>query len=143
MVNNRKVRLMTKLAMYETGEGREDLKLNRYFRRDYLRSRMLNSFVATTVGYCFLVGLAVLYEMDYFVSNAVVIDYMMLLKRVIAVYIVLLAVSVMSSLVFGMIHYNRSRNKLAKYFRMLRRLRSYYNSERNASAGMEGNNHVN
>ena len=71
MVNNRKVRLMTKLAIYEKGAGREDLKLNRYFRRDYLRSRMLTSFVATTIGFAFLVGLIVLFEMDYIVSNAV------------------------------------------------------------------------
>lgn len=140
MIDNRKVRLMTKLAMYESGAGKEDLKLNRFFRRDYLRGRMMNSFVATTVGFVFLVGLVALYEMEYFVSNAVNIDYMMLLKRLIAVYIVLLAIDVMSSLVFGMLHYNRSRNKLARYFRMLRRLRTYYNEE--ASSETEGNVNV-
>ncbi len=142
MIDNRKVRLMTKLAVYESGKGKEDLKLNRYFRRDYLRGRMLNSFLATTVGFAFLVGLVVLYEMEYFVVNAVNLDYMLLLRRVIAVYIVLLAVDVMASLVFGMLHYNRSRNKLGKYFRMLRRLRSYYNVEENGTAGREVNNNV-
>ncbi len=142
MVNNRKVRLMTKLAMYEAGTGKEDIKLNRYFRRDYLRSRMLNSFVATTVGFVCLVGLIALYEMEYIVGNAVSLDYMMLLKRCIAVYIVLLAIDEMTSLVYGMLHYNRSRNKLAKYFRMLRRMRAFYAEEEDEPAGMEGKTHV-
>ena len=129
MIDNRKVRLMTKLAIYEKGEGKEDLKLNMFFRRDYLRSKMLTGFVFTTVGFAFLVGLFAIYEMDFFVGNAVNIDYMTLLKRLIAVYVVLLAIDMTASLVFGMIHYNRSRNKLAKYLRMLRRLRSFYAEE--------------
>ena len=137
MVNNRKVRLMTKLAIYENGEGKEDIRLNKYYRRDYLRSRMLNSFVATTIGFVFLVGLVALYEMEYFVTNAVYLDYMLLIKRCIAVYIVLLAIDVMTSLVYGMIHYNRSRNKLAKYFRMLRHMRDFYKEEESALAERE------
>jgi hypothetical protein len=138
MVNNRKVRLMTRLAIYEKGEGKEDLKLNKYFRRDYLRARMLGSFVAVTVGFVFTVGLAILYNMDFFVSNAVNIDYMLLMKQLIAVYVMLLVIGVMASLVFGMLHYNHSRNKLGKYFRMLRRLRSIYNEEERASYEREG-----
>ncbi len=137
MIDNRKVRLMTKLAMYETGEGKEDIKLNRFFRRDYLRKRMLVSFLATTIGFVFLVGLIVLFEMDYFVSNAVNMDYFMLIRRVVAVYIVLLAIDVMGSLVYGMLHYNKSRNKLAKYYRMLRHLQAYYKEEESAAAERE------
>ncbi len=143
MVNNRKVRLMTKLAVYETREGKEDLKLSRYFRRDYLRDRMLRSFVAVTVGFVFLVGLGALYQMEYIVSNAVNLDYMTILRSLIAIYLVILIIFVMASLVFGMIHYNRSRNKLARYFRMLRRMRSFYNEEETARAGREGKRHVN
>ncbi len=143
MVNNRKVRLMTKLAVYETREGKEDLRLSRYFRRDYLRDRMLRSFVAVTVGFVFLVGLGALYQMEYIVSNAVNLDYMTILRSLIAIYLVILIIFVMASLVFGMLHYNRSRNKLARYFRMLRRMRSFYNEEETARAGREGKRHVN
>ena len=116
---------MTKLAVYETREGKEDLRLSRYFRRDYLRDRMLRSFVAVTVGFVFLVGLGALYQMEYIVSNAVNLDYMTILRSLIAIYLVILIIFVMASLVFGMLHYNRSRNKLARYFRMLRRMRSF------------------
>ncbi|MCR5585577.1 MAG: hypothetical protein K6F63_09115 [Lachnospiraceae bacterium] len=142
MINNRKVRLMTKLAIYEKGEGKEDLKLSKFFRRDYLRDRMLRSFVSVTIGFVFLVGLGVLYNMEYIVSNAVNLDYMMIMQRLIAIYIVILAIYVMASLVFGMIHYNRSRNKLARYFRMLRRMRSFYYEEETGRAGREVKKHV-
>ena len=43
MVNMRKVRLMTKLAIYEKKEGKEDIKLGKYFRRDYVRLKILHN----------------------------------------------------------------------------------------------------
>lgn len=36
MLNEERIRLMTKLARYEQKEGRRNLKISRYYRRDYL-----------------------------------------------------------------------------------------------------------
>ena len=45
MVNMRKVRLMTKLAIYEKKEGKEDIHLGKFFRRDYVRLKNLQNIV--------------------------------------------------------------------------------------------------
>ena len=50
MLNNRKVRLMTRLAIYEQTEGKEDVRISKYFRTDYVRLNVLKSIVAVTVG---------------------------------------------------------------------------------------------
>ena len=35
MLDERKVKLMTKLAMYEETQGKEDFKISEYYRKDY------------------------------------------------------------------------------------------------------------
>lgn len=135
MVNNRKVRLMTKLSIYENGKGKEDLELSKYFRRDYLRNGFLKTFVAVTIGFAFIVGLRILYKMEYIVSHAVVLNYQAIISQIVGLYLVLLTIFSMSGLVYGMIHYNRSRNRFSKYFRMLKRMRSFYKEEEDLNDG--------
>ena len=42
---------MSRLAMYEQNEGKEDVRLSKYFRTDYVRLNVLKTVVAVTVGY--------------------------------------------------------------------------------------------
>lgn len=129
MVNNRKVRLMTRLAIYEKEEGQEDIKLGKYYRRDFMRLRSLLNFVSVTVGYGLVAALWVIYHMDYIVANAVVLDYGGIVREVIVTYALLVFVSLMFSTLYNRFFYNRSRRKLAKYFRMLRKIRSMANED--------------
>ncbi len=132
MIDNRKVRLMTKLAMYERGEGKEDLKINSYFVRDYLRNNFLKNCIFVTVGFVLIAGMRVVYKLEYIVQNAVNLDYTIIIKQLVALYILLLAVYSMMGLVFGMLKIRKSKHRFAKYFNMLKKLRTLYNSE-NAS----------
>ena len=129
MVNMRKVRLMTKLAIYEKSEGKEDIKLGKYFRRDYVRLKILNNIVAVTVGYLLVLAMVIAYQMEYLIKEAVNLDYIGMGKTILGVYIIVVTVYVMAAMVGYSLYYNYSRKKLAKYFRMLRRLRSMYQEE--------------
>ncbi|MCQ2537514.1 MAG: hypothetical protein MJ124_03860 [Lachnospiraceae bacterium] len=129
MVNNRKVRLMTRLAIYEEGEGKEDIRLGKYFRRDFVRLQLFKNIIAVTVGYLLLVALYMAYKLEFLISEAVKLDYAAMGRRLLALYLIILVVYIAGSLVFSMLYYNASRKKLAKYFRMLRLMRSFYREE--------------
>ena len=129
MVNNRKVRLMTKLAIYEKKEGKEDIKLSKYFRRDYVRLHLIYNIIAVTIGYLLVLALICAYQMEYLIKEAVRLDYIGIGKIILGIYIIILTVYVMASLIGYSLYYDHSRKKLAKYFRMLRRLRSIYQEE--------------
>ncbi len=129
MINNRKVRLMSRLAIYEKGKGREDVRLGKYFRRDYLRLRILMNLIAVTIGYVILVGMVIGYKVEYIVSEAVHLDYFSIGTKVLAGYLIVLTVYIAITICYNMIYYNSSRKKLAKYFRMLTRLREFYAEE--------------
>lgn len=129
MVNMRKVRLMTKLAIYEKKEGKEDIKLGKYFRRDYVRVKILHNIVAVTIGYLLVLAMVIAYQMEYLIKEAVNLDYFGMGKSILGIYIIVITVYVMAAMVGYGLYYDYSRKKLAKYFRMLRLLRSMYQEE--------------
>ena len=136
MVNMRKVRLMTKLAIYEQKEGKEDIKLGKYFRRDFVRLKILHNIVAVTLGYLLVLAMIIAYQMEYLIKEAVNLDYIGIGKTILGVYVIVVTVYVMAAMVGYGLYYDYSRKKLAKYFRMLRKLRSMYQEE-DGLLGME------
>lgn len=55
MIDEKKVKLMTRMAFYENSEGREDLKISAYYRKDYASLHMLYTIIWVTIGYGCLV----------------------------------------------------------------------------------------
>ena len=51
MIDPKKVRLMTKLAVYEEGPGKKDLRINGYSKRTYVNIKQLESVIAITAAY--------------------------------------------------------------------------------------------
>ena len=129
MVNMRKVRLMTKLAIYEKKEGKEDIRLGNFFRRDYVRLKNLQNIVIVTIGYLLILGMIGAYRMEYLIKEAVNLDYVGIGRLILGVYVIIITVYVMVALVGYGLYYDYSRKKLSKYFRMLRLLRSMYQEE--------------
>lgn len=64
MLNPERIRLMTRLAAYEQGEGREYMKISRYYRRDYVGVQMIKVFFCSTAAFLILFVLSVLYQME-------------------------------------------------------------------------------
>jgi hypothetical protein len=74
--------------------------------------------------------------MEYLIREAVNLDYIGMGKTILGGYIIVVTVYVMVSMVGYGLYYDYSRKKLAKYFRMLRLLRSMYQEEE-GQLGME------
>ena len=50
MLKKEKIRLMTKLARYESGEGKEELRIARYYRSDYIGLALFRNFFLASIG---------------------------------------------------------------------------------------------
>lgn len=75
MVNKRKVRLMTKTAIYEKHDGAKDLPKAAYYRSDYVAVKMWCTAVAVTMAYLLIIGLAIVCNFEYFVNNLTRLNY--------------------------------------------------------------------
>lgn len=129
MLNNRKIRLMTKLAAYENKEGKEDIRLSKYYKTDYVRLQVLKSIAATTFGYLLLLLMICIYKSEYLIQNAVSLDYRSIGMTILGYFIVIQTISIIGTMIGYSIKYDRSRKKLSKYFNLLKRLRIIYKEE--------------
>ena len=75
MVNKRKVRLMTRTAIYEKHDGVKDLPKAAYYRTDYVAVKMWCTAVAVTVAYLLIIGLVIVCNFEYFVNNLTRLNY--------------------------------------------------------------------
>ena len=69
MIDPKKVRLMTKLAVYEEGPGKKDLRINGYSKRTYVNIKQLESVIAITAAYILAMVLYCWHLHRYYVTR--------------------------------------------------------------------------
>lgn len=129
MLNNRKIRIMTKLAIYENKKGKEDIHLSKYYKTDYVRFQVLKSIICTTIAYALILAMIFMYHMQYIIKYAVKLDYKTIGTYVLGIYILLISIYGLGSLIGYSFRYDASRKKLARYFKLLKRLSKVYKEE--------------
>lgn len=129
MLNNRKIRLMTQLAIYEKNEGKKDFKLAKYYKSDYARLNVLKTAITITIAYAVLVGMVILYRLQYILDNILDLDYKSLGWIILGGYLGVLSFYLIVTLLGFSIKYTLSRKKLARYYRMLGKLKEIYKEE--------------
>lgn len=64
MLNEEKVRYMTRLSIFEKNEGKKIFPINRYFKKDYIGGQMFRSFFGYTFCCLLVILMWVLYKLD-------------------------------------------------------------------------------
>lgn len=130
MINERKVKLMIKMAKYEQNQGKEDEKISEYYRNDYASLHTLFSIFWLTIGYAFLVLLGVLGGMDLFTEKITMSSIVLLVGGVGIGYLVVLVVGGVLSYHFYSTKHQESRVRIKRLNHMLIRLLKMYEKER-------------
>ena len=81
MLNENKIKMMTKMAIYEKNEGRQMIKNSRYFKGDYVAFGVLRTLIATTFAYIIMVILYVLCNLEKLVADINSLDYAAFAER--------------------------------------------------------------
>lgn len=79
MVQEEKVKLMSRIAIYERHEGRTEIPMNTFYKGDYVRLNALKSIVSATVVYVLVAALVAVYQIEYILANILKVDYKKLL----------------------------------------------------------------
>ena len=130
MLNNKKIRTMTKLALYEQMDGKEDIRMGKYYKTDYVRLQLLKTVVSVTIGYILILMLIGMYKAEYIISNLVTFDFVRIGQYILGFYIMIMAVFVTGSILGYSLKYDKSRKDLSKYYKSLKKLSSFYQDEK-------------
>lgn len=122
MLNEEKIRWMTKASIYEKRQGRIDLGRNEYFMGDYVRLHLLKNGISLTIAYILLAGLYAVYKIEEIFDMAANMQLGLLLKEMLLLYIILLVIYTGIGIVYYSWQYQSSLKQVKKYYRILRHI---------------------
>ena len=59
MLNEERIKLMTRMASYEEHEGRRNMAIGNYFRSDYIGFQVMKSIISATLAFAIVLGIVV------------------------------------------------------------------------------------
>ena len=121
---------MTHMAVRAKELGADGMRINEYYRADYVGFGIVKTVVSVTVVYGMLIALYAIFNfntmLQAFYDNTGIEEY----RRYVLWYLVVVAFSVMVSYVVYTVRYNRTRKKIRRYYNDLKKLeRTYRNRE--------------
>lgn len=137
MVNEKKVRLMTQLALDEKRFYKDELDESGYFRSDYIRSNTLKVLLGYSISYLLIMGLVAMYYVDYLFTNVVQMDMQSMVWLAGCIYVGLLLIITLFCVLFYMTKYTNNRKRLRKYMMEIDKLQKFYRDSKDNKENKE------
>ncbi|MFT3983186.1 MAG: hypothetical protein QM697_04735 [Lachnospiraceae bacterium] len=129
MLNEERIRLMTRMAAFEEREGKKDISVSGYFRGDYISFQVLKSALYATFGFAVAVVMYILYDLEKFLTDFYKMDIVAFCQDLLVRYAAVLAVYLLISYFVYSYRYNKAKRHLRTYSIQLRELHALYESE--------------
>ena len=134
MLNEEKIKIMNKLAMYEQGEGKKYLPVSRYYRSAYIGLALIKNFFLVTIGYCLILAGIAAYFGEYLVDNIHKMDLVAVGRNAVIGYVVVLVVSSVATYIQHSVKYHKAKKSVKEYYQELTQLNKIYSREEKKSS---------
>lgn len=126
MINEERIILMTKLAAYEKGEGKQSMAVGKYFRGDYISLHLLKTVINGTLAFVIGFGIYLLYYFEDLLENLYNIDFALFAQNVIYYYVIfIVAYGLLTYIVFTF-RFIKAKKSIKRYYQNLKKLNAMY-----------------
>ncbi|MBR5597825.1 MAG: hypothetical protein IKW30_10515 [Lachnospiraceae bacterium] len=129
MVNEERVKLMTRMAAYEKEGHKKNKKIVSFFKSDYISMQMLKSVIAATVSFGIMFGLYAMYDFEVFMKEIYQMDLLDFAKSVLILYLIMLGIVLVITYVVSIYRYNRALQSTKVYYANLKKLSQLYGAK--------------
>lgn len=129
MLNEEKIRLMTKLALYEQNEGKKALKTTKFFRNDYISKNVINSILSGIFSYLLLLLVWVLFRVEYYTEKITELNVVLMIIIAAVLFVVFMIFYLVLSYYVFSTRYKSYRKGLSEYNEDLKNLHRMYKME--------------
>lgn len=126
MLNEERIKLMTRMASYEAGEGKKSMNIGKYFRSDYISIHVLKSIISSTISFVVCVALYLFYDFESFMQNIYEMDLIKFAKDIMVIYVIVVVGYALLTYIIYSSQYKKARKSLKKYYNNLRKLSDLY-----------------
>ncbi len=138
MKDTKKLAQMIRVARFEQNIGAEDLRIHKYYRRDYVAYAMIRNFFVVTIGYGLLLAVILLYNLDFLLNNLKNLNIQPLLIAIITGYLFVLALYSVLVYTIRSLRYLRAERRVNGYYRELKKLSRMQKEEERERKTREG-----
>ena len=138
MLDVQKIKKMHKLAVYESGEGKQHLAISNYYRSDYIGLTLIKNFFLTTIAYALLLMGWVGYRSDYLMNNLHRMNLPLLVVAALGGYIILLVVYSVLTYIYCTVKYAKAQKGIQEYYKALGQLKKIYDREERRNGRITG-----
>ena len=129
MLNEERIKLMTKMACYEENEGRKNKAIGSYVRGDYIGLQVIKSIISATIAFVIIFAMYVFYDFEVFMADIYKMDLLAFGKSVIIDYLIFVVVYALISYGVYTYRYTKARKSLKIYYNNLKKLAYLYERE--------------
>lgn len=122
MLDKRKIRLMTRAAIYDKTHGEEDLKITGYYQKDYISLNVWITLIWVTIGYGLMAALLFAGYGESLVEGITIARLLLIAAVVLGIYLSLVVVFAIGAGSFYKKRHIQAKQRVKKYMRDLSRL---------------------
>lgn len=129
MIDQERVREMTKLATYEKREGKMCYQVTHYYRGDFVSRHLIKGFFSATAAFGFMLLLWGVYHMETLIENLDTMDLLQFANSILVKYLFFLAVYLLVVDIYANVTYAVGKRGTKYYYRHLKRLEKLYSEQ--------------
>ena len=130
MLNEEKIKLMTRMAAYEENEGKRSMQIGNYFRSDYIGLQVMKSVISATVAFAIVIAMYIFYDFESVMKEIYQVDLLATGKQILISYVVFVGIYAVITYVIYAYRYSKARKSLRKYYTHLTELSQFYDEIR-------------
>lgn len=130
MLNEEKIKLMTRMAAYEENEGKRSMQIGNYFRSDYIGLQVMKSVISATVAFAIVIAMYIFYDFESVMKEIYQVDLLATGKQILIAYVVFVGIYAVITYVIYAYRYSKARKSLRKYYTHLTELSEFYDEIR-------------
>ena len=69
MLNEKRIKLMTKMAAFEEHEGKKMIPIGNYFKHDYVSYQVLKAIISASIAFGLILVVYIYYDLESFLQN--------------------------------------------------------------------------
>lgn len=115
MINEERICIMTRMASYEAGEGKEDMPVKQYYRKDYVSYQMIRTFISSTISFGILFLFWGMYSIEKIMQQLAEMDLIQFGISILIKYVIFVVVYQVITVIVYNRKYTRATAGVKKY----------------------------
>ena len=131
MLDKERIKLMTKLAVFEQQEDAKVFRVNSYMKNDYVTLHVIYTLFTTSLAFLLMVAVIVASKYNYVLANLNNSNFIKLAGLFIVAWFILVLVFGVIAYAFYTVRYKKCKTKINRYIRYLKKLDQMYEKDSN------------